>query len=233
MQADNYRVSSQSSQSGFTIVETLVAMVVLSILMTATAPVIILSVANRVQARRVELATQAAKTYIDAVKTGAIAPPSHTVVLSEVDNYKNFTFQRTKFSSEVPPSTARGLSCLSDQPGYPYCSQTPTTSLYCVDLDGNGCNSDSAMDLVVQAFRSVTPKSTNANKGYLLGVRVYRADAFSDGTPLIISDTENRRTQATFGGVGNRKAPLLETTTEIATKKAMFQDFCDRLGGCK
>lgn len=233
MNAGNYRFSPQSSQSGFTIVECLVAMVVVSILMAAIAPVIALSVGNRVQARRVELATQAAKTYVDGVRTGAIAPPSHIVVLNEVDRNKNFTFQRTRFSGEAPPLTATGLSCATTQADYPYCSPTPTSSLYCIDLDGDGCSSNSFRDLIVQAFRSVTPSSTDANKGYLLGVRVYRADAFSDSTPLIISDPENKRTQASFtGGLGNRKAPLVEMTTEIVSKKATFKDFCDRLGGC-
>jgi len=47
----------QASQFGFTIVESLMAIVVVAILMTAISPVIILSVATRVQARRVELAT--------------------------------------------------------------------------------------------------------------------------------------------------------------------------------
>ncbi len=65
-------------QSGFTIVESLMAIVVVGILLTVIAPVITLSVATRVQARRVELATQAVKTYIDGIRTGAIAAPSHT-----------------------------------------------------------------------------------------------------------------------------------------------------------
>jgi len=47
----------QASQFGFTIVESLMAIVVVAILMTAS--VIILSVATQVQARRVELATLA------------------------------------------------------------------------------------------------------------------------------------------------------------------------------
>jgi type II secretory pathway pseudopilin PulG len=49
-------------------------MIVVSVLMIAIAPVMAFSVATRVQARRVELATQAARTYIDALRTGAIKP---------------------------------------------------------------------------------------------------------------------------------------------------------------
>jgi prepilin-type N-terminal cleavage/methylation domain-containing protein len=62
----------QSRDSGYTIIESLVAMIVVSVLMIAIAPVMAFSVATRVQARRVELATQAARAYIDALRTGAI-----------------------------------------------------------------------------------------------------------------------------------------------------------------
>src|SRR6476469_3620673 len=51
--------------SGYTIIESLVAMIVVSVLMIAIAPVMAYSVATRVQARRIELATQAASAYID------------------------------------------------------------------------------------------------------------------------------------------------------------------------
>jgi prepilin-type N-terminal cleavage/methylation domain-containing protein len=63
---------SQSRDGGYTIIESLVAMIVVSVLMIAIAPVMAFSVATRVQARRVELATQAARAYIDALRTGAI-----------------------------------------------------------------------------------------------------------------------------------------------------------------
>lgn len=221
-------------QSGFTIIDALMAIIVVGILMSAIAPVIVLSVGNRVQARRVDLATQAAKTYVDGIRSGAIAPPSHTIVLNEVNPAKQFNAQRTIFANAaVPPPTI--ISCSATTPGYPYCQNTPQLSLYCIDLDQtSGCSSDGFRDFIVQAFRSTTPTQTKAEPGYLLGVRVYRADAFSDSTPLVKSDAQTKRTQATFtGGIGDRKAPLIEMTTEISTKETRLQDLCDRLGGCQ
>src|SRR4028118_1115436 len=64
----------KSQEAGYTIIESLVAMIVVSVLMIAIAPVMAFSVATRVQARRIELATQAGKAYIDALRTGAIRP---------------------------------------------------------------------------------------------------------------------------------------------------------------
>jgi len=84
---------SQSRDGGYTIIESLVAMIVVSVLMVAIAPVMAFSVATRVQARRVELATQAARTYIDALRTGAIKPddvkrfPAAAAPASVVDLY--------------------------------------------------------------------------------------------------------------------------------------------------
>ena len=207
----------QSSQSGFTIAESLVAIVVVTVLMTAIAPVIVLSVATRVQARRVELATQAARTYIDGIASGVITPPSATVVIAPNQPF---------LASVNVPTSSGSLTCTTSTSGYPYCSDTSTLSLYCIDLDGNGCSNTSSRDLVIQAFRSVTSTSTDPQKGYRLGLRVYRVDAFKDTTTL-----SSGKQQATFtAGLGNRKVPLVEMTTEIITEKTKFQDFCDRFG---
>lgn len=204
----------QSSQTGLTIIECLVAMLMVSILMAAIAPVVALSVGTRVQARRVERATQAARAYIDGVSAGTIAAPARTASVSFATNV-------------AAPTSSGSLTCTTSTTGYPYCSNTSTSSLYCFDFDGGGCSASSSQDLVVQAFR------TNQDQNYLLGLRVYRADGFSNTNPLVKSDSSNKRTQATFtGGMGNYKAPLVEMTTEIGTDKPSLSALCARLGGC-
>ncbi len=190
-------------QAGFTIVELLVAMLLVGILMTVIAPVLVLSTATRVQARRVELATQAARAYIDGVKSGTInSPPSIT---GNLEDY-------------AAPTSSGSLSCTPNS----YCSSMP--SLYCIDFDSTGCSTSSLTDMVIQAFR-VNPASTDADKGYRLGIRVYRADAFKD-TGTLKKETK----QATFtGGLGDRQAPLVEMTSDISTSQTRFRDFCERL----
>ncbi|WP_341738043.1 hormogonium polysaccharide secretion pseudopilin HpsB [Microcoleus sp. CAWBG640] len=79
----------QSRDAGYTIIESLVAMIVVSVLMIAIAPVMAYSVATRVQAKRMELATQAARNYIDALRVGAIKstdtgfPVAYTTTISD------------------------------------------------------------------------------------------------------------------------------------------------------
>lgn len=203
---------SQSNQSGFTIIESLVAVIVVAILMTAISPVIVLSVATRVQARRIELAADAATAYIDGIKSNKIEAPSSPItgVDQNIGDYD-------------PPSVG-ALTCSTAQD---YCT-APATNLYCVDGDGDGtgCSKTSSKDFVIQAFR-YNKASSNDESGYQLGLRVYRADGFaSDGGDLKKAPAK----QNTFtGGIGNRKTPLFEITTEISDENTSFSDLCGRL----
>jgi type II secretory pathway pseudopilin PulG len=214
-----------STQSGFTIMEALVAIIVVSLLMTAIAPVFVLSVATRVQARRVELATEAARSYTDGVRAGTILPPP---------------ISNTELK-DVDAPTAGALDCDNTDANGGYC--TTPADLYCIDLDGDSaCTSDSLKDMIVQGagyqptaiYVAANTNLQNAENGYTLGVRVYQANAFSAGRTLRkgTEDEGNDRAAATFtGGTGLRdpQAPLMKTTTEITTNDTSFQDLCKRI----
>lgn len=227
------KVKSANSQAGFTIIESLMAIVVASILLAAIAPVLTLSVATRVQAKRVELGTQAARAYIDGVRSGAIIAPSHKILLSEVSgNNKVFDSERVDFVKAGGTPT-QNLSCASLTAGY--CTNTATSSIYCINRDANsGCSG--IQDFVIQAFRSTTSTTEDdAEKGYILSVRVYRADAFNNGRALKIGEQ-----QATFtGGLGNRQVPLIEVSTEVIPRNndtnfgGDYNSYCERFGGCR
>ena len=74
------------SDSGFTMIESLMGVVVVSILLASISPILVMSTSIRVQSRRIEKATQAANTFINGVKTGSIitgssAAPSQKISL--------------------------------------------------------------------------------------------------------------------------------------------------------
>jgi len=146
---------SQSRDGGYTIIESLVAMIVVSVLMIAIAPVMAFSVATRVQARRVELATQAARTYIDALRTGAIKPNDPTI--------NGFPIQAAAAPSPTNPQGQKNL--------------------YCVNFDETAaCNS--SKDFFVQgSWQNQANPTDPTTTGYELTVRVYRADGFT-GAPM-------------------------------------------------
>jgi prepilin-type N-terminal cleavage/methylation domain-containing protein len=214
-----------SQESGFTIIESLVALMVAGILLAAVAPVIVLSVATRVQAKRVEIATDAARNYIDGVRSGIISAPSYPSPTQDT----------------LAAYSAPAVGSLTCSTNFAYCT-SPTTNLYCVNLDSTaGCSSTSADDLVIQAirFRTITDPTdtptpparptrfihdTDASKDYQLLVRVYRADGFAAGSNL-----KRYCKQPTFtAGLGDRKAPLAELTTEIS-RNVTFNNLSDRL----
>ncbi|MEG4807177.1 hormogonium polysaccharide secretion pseudopilin HpsB [Microcoleus sp. F8-D3] len=140
---------SKSREGGYTIIESLVAMIVVSVLMIAIAPVMAFSVATRVQARRMELATQAARAYIDALRTGAIKSTD------------------TGFPTEDPNANPPGIAAAPTNPN----------TLYCVNFDETpGCAG--SKEFLVQGVRPPNTGTTlPTDTGYSLTVRVYRADA--------------------------------------------------------
>lgn len=226
---------SKSRQGGFTIIESLVAIVVVSILLAAIAPVLVLSVATRVQARRVEFATQAAKSYIDGVRTKQIKPPAIAPLVAPATE--------RALSREDAPTNPGSLNCAANS----YCinttgeTSTTPTNLYCIDLDGvtvppstiatdpPRCQNISSTDMVVQVFRNKTSET-----GYALGVRVYRANAFRSGITFKASKDSFKQQQTFTGGTGlsRHQAPLVEMSTDINDTTPSYSDLCNRLQGC-
>ncbi|MEG4215694.1 hormogonium polysaccharide secretion pseudopilin HpsB [Microcoleus sp. Pol14C6] len=202
---------SQSPDGGYTIIESLVAMIVVSVLMIAIAPVMAFSVATRVQARRTELATQAAKAYIDGLRSESI-----------------------KFGGTIKGFPARYTTTNQED-----LANAPVPgnkdNLYCVDMDGTGlCETSSTKDFYVQgAWLNKDTSITNDDptlKGYQLLVRVYRADSF-DGTVTLNPTPKTAKKQSVVGsGLGDRTMPVVEMSTEIpATGNPSYKSISDRL----
>ncbi|HEY9700821.1 MAG TPA: hormogonium polysaccharide secretion pseudopilin HpsB, partial [Allocoleopsis sp.] len=262
--------------SGFTILESLVAIIVVALLMTMMAPVLVFSVGTRVQAKRVEIATQAANNYISGLKTGAIPTPNYIVKVNNYTSaYSPTDANKSLISANIAPPSNTLPTCnaitVTTNSGYcqnaastdPIQTKQTTVSLYCIPLDDvdvdtvttndTGCTNTSNKDLVIQVVRSVyetTPDTnttlvTDPSKGYIVGVRVYRADAFTTGSTLLascrisgnagcpkdaqgnfISATQSTRT----AGLGSRVAPLVEVTAEIPpTGTVNYTDLKNRL----
>jgi type II secretory pathway pseudopilin PulG len=201
------------SQEGYTILEGLMAVVVVSVMLLAIGPVIAFSVGTRVQAKRVELATQAGKSYIDWVKT---APnPDET---------------ETRHPKQTALTDAPATGDLTDtcelQDGY--C--TTDKKLYCVNLDSDpakqGCQTDSPVDMVVQPIITNITDATKPESGYKMQVGVYRANSFVAGVTL---KAATKSDSLTTNAVGNRSLPLIVMTTEVLPSGATFVDLQKRL----
>jgi prepilin-type N-terminal cleavage/methylation domain-containing protein len=194
------------SQSGYTLIESLVALVVVGILITSVAPMLALTTASRVQARRVDQATQALRAYIDGVRGGALPLPQKFVAAPASFIGPNYGFTPGTFPSgyTIPGN-------INSEPGT------------LIDTNGNGFNTSDPQDLVIQTIRPAaicTPACTAnsaqelrdaSNQGFLMVVRVYRADAFEG------IDTPDQTVQSGvfIGTLGSRENPLAATVAEV------------------
>jgi type II secretory pathway pseudopilin PulG len=215
-------------ESGYSILEGLVAMIMVAALMSAVAPIIAYSVGTRVQARKVELAAQAARSYIDAVRLGKLDPPPSLASDQEI-------------TQEIPADAL--ITCPQTQGGLLQYCPDPLNKFYCVDNDDDDeCTFDSLTDMMVYGaidLNNIGKKykekiDTNSpgkmqELGYILQVKVYRAQAFSNSVTLSdkgVPFTVNNSGLATIDG--DKERPLFVTKTEIAPTKDLFQNIKDR-----
>jgi len=201
-----------TSESGYTILEGIMAILMVTVMLTLVGPVIAFSVGTRVQAKRIELASQAAKTYVDSLRAGSLPPP--------VDN--NLT-DTTALKDRDEPNKGQadgGVLDCDDKSGFCKNNNADSNTLYCVSFDGNNtCSNESLVDMVVQA-QSCYPSpggetpDVAKDKGYHLLVRVYRANAFGK-----LTGTEGfkagKSDSSVTNALGNPALPLTTFTTYI------------------
>jgi prepilin-type N-terminal cleavage/methylation domain-containing protein len=237
--------SSPPPQGGYTILESLVAMVVVAVLMSAVAPIIVFSVGTRVQARRIELGAQAARSYIDAVRTQQLDPPQGFFSEDDITANPLTECSQVDATNKLQYCTSEVVAATAGQ-------------FYCVDNDGDGkCTPNSMTDMMVWAsiiladdvssdYRNemITANSksdkdegakTKRELGYQLSVKVYRASAFTSSVKLLYSD--NVASAVNNAGLSSRytsggeevERPLYKGTADISPTDNSFQNYRDRL----
>ena len=207
-----------NKDAGFTIMESLIAMVVVSSLMLAISPVLILSASTRVQSRRVELSAQIARSFINGVRSGRIKAEDITTV--------NININQNALSSRNITNSTDGYLISSASMAAP----TSEAGLYCVQSDGtiqppeNNCENRL---FFIQASRT-SINGSDPKDGYRLAVRVYRKD-IDFRKPVLANTNTTKNTQAVVGS-GNKQAPLVEIIADIANNNTSFTALCNRLG---
>jgi prepilin-type N-terminal cleavage/methylation domain-containing protein len=227
LRRQNPKISSQiSNQAGFSLVESLVAVVVVSVLLTGIAPFLALTFGQRVQARRIDLATQAGRAYIDGVRSGTIPLPNQ--------------FNTADFNNQNNLGNTTLLSAL------------PTDAGTQISTDGTPFSTNNPQHLVIWPLRSpcITPVGLPAcdntiagatalrQQGYRLSVRVYRADAFNSPISAqqpIVAGSSIVQSPST-ATLGSRTRPLVVMQSDITANSATgssgttFRNYQDRLG---
>ncbi|WP_103669097.1 type II secretion system GspH family protein [Pseudanabaena sp. BC1403] len=181
------RRSLESEEMGFTLLESLVAAAVVGILIVSIAPMVALSTSARVNARRIDQATQAGRSYIDAVRGGVIDVTNfpNSLVANTPNAQDQYTFEGIAVpnTTSFPPATICNNSLATNVPS----GKVPGI---CIDANGNGFSIQDPQDFFIQPMRSgplssVATASTDLrSQGFWLAIRVYRADALAGTAPL-------------------------------------------------
>jgi prepilin-type N-terminal cleavage/methylation domain-containing protein len=213
------RRSLESEETGFTLLESLVAAAVVGILIVSIAPMVALSTSARVNARRIDQATQAGRSYIDAVRGGVIDVTSfpNNLVVNATNAQSQYTFETVAVptTSSFPPATICNNTLAQNVPS----GRVPGI---CVDANGNGFSIQDPQDFFIQPMRSgplssVTTAATDLrSQGFWLAIRVYRADALLGSVPLR-SGTENTCTQGNtpFASTASITCPIVTMRSQI------------------
>ena len=205
--------SSRRSDQGLTLIEGLVAIVVVSITLVSITPPIFWATGTRVQNRRAEQALQLAQGEIDRVRTivdqgqatrALLPPPVAGAIL------------RGEGAVSVPAPSTPKAGIVTVNPGCPTAnrydgSQQEVSQYIQINTDPNpGNSSDCSPNFLMQTFRSTgldgngnpITDSTTIPEGFVMGVRVYSIVAEPN---LIGSKAET--TQASLkgtNGLGNQ-----------------------------
>lgn len=180
-----------STEQGLTLIESLAAIVIFSLAITAVTPPLIVAMATRVRAYRAQQSMQLAQGEIDRVR----------LVLEEGHNNDLATYQSqlppkddTAKPEEVPAPTATSGLCSEGVP-------TVSTQYCTVEINGTTFG--------IQSFRTNTIEQPSISAGgdvpvaFNLGVRVYTEGALNNG---------NLTTQAaslSFSARTDGSAPLI------------------------
>jgi prepilin-type N-terminal cleavage/methylation domain-containing protein len=227
--------------SGFTLIESLVAVIIVSITVVSVLPPIFWATATRVQNRRAEQAVQLAQGEIERVRT-LVERGNYTALdLPPVDGSRTDLREEGKYTD--PPATASGIirsttaNCKS-----PNDAQQPdaVTKYIAIDTDpNNGCKPE----FMVQVFRSVGTIPDGSAPGsppsaFTMGVRVYAEPAFNTlkrGTALDNKTAARLRGSSGLGQQGTKPMAILYGTvvrSRAGNALGVYKKLCEQNKDC-
>ncbi len=192
----------RQSQRGLTLVECIVAILVVNVAVAALAAPLMLVAATRVQNDRIAQASALALAETDRMRalmeqgvdvTPSVIPPASSVEAS--------LGQPELLSNQPPPTTV--TTCTGGGMGLP-----TSATQGCLRTFNN-------TEFVVQMYRgTLTRGANNRIVGYPMQVRVYSRATFTAGTPSTATPIQQQPATMTTS-IGNTGLPLAIITTDI------------------
>jgi prepilin-type N-terminal cleavage/methylation domain-containing protein len=234
-------VSNGRSEAGLTLLECIVAMVMMSVVAVAITPPLFLATASRVQSNRAEQATQVAQGEVDKVRVTIergqyLGEANPLALLPQEGSSDIFKTPAPNPNPDLATLESTRASCDKKVPFVPAATLRP------VDIDG-----DCQPDFAVQTFRSpadagssiTTVSGVRIPMAFKLGVRVWAYPPLLNNTlPL---GTQPASLQLTTGTGQNTSAtdatpklyPLAVIYTQLARSdtKVSYEKLCRLLDG--
>lgn len=211
--------SAEPVEPGITLIEGLVAIVIVALTVTMITPPIMLATATRIQTRRAEQARAIAQGEVDRVRnviergsSDLNALPKNYAGNGKPNDPTNSPAATTIGSTYLSPTDACGSS------RYPSATPVEIGTLIPVDVDG-----DCKYEFLMQVFRSegFTPAGSVTPFSFQMGVRVYaNYNQTSSGSPPTPLDTQQASLGLSEGGqrdkTGGKQRALAVLYTVIA-----------------
>ena len=185
-----------ANDQGLTLIECLVAIIMVGLVASAIAPALVISVATRVQSQKAEQALELAQSEIDRIR---------------------LTVERGQFTADELPLAVEidNINAISDVAGPNFSSfaERPTpTQTRPVDINGDGSN-----NFAIQIFRSEGLALGDSPVAFAVGVRVYDFDSVdSDGAGNLLREPASLRIVSGEGERGQRPLAALYTTVAVS-----------------
>jgi type II secretory pathway pseudopilin PulG len=191
---------SKPSEQGLTLLECLMAVMVMGLTMAMITPPLVIAAATRVQNRQAEQAMQIAQGEVDRVRTALARENGQNLTLDRLPAIASVSGNLESFAAPNRPSTSSPIKSSATTCGTNSNNgeQIAVNQALRVDVDG-----DCKADFFMQTFRTAGTirGSATAPSDFQLGVRVYSILAASSSGAL---ETKAAALQI-VGGQGNRR----------------------------
>jgi len=189
-----------SSEQGLTLLECLMAVVVMGLTMAMITPPLVIAAATRVQNRQAEQAMQIAQGEVDRVRTTLARESGQNLTLARLPAIASVGGPLDSFAAPTRPSTSSPIKSSATTCGTNSNNgeQIAVNQALRIDVDG-----DCKADFFMQTFRTegTIRGSATTPSDFQLGVRVYSILAASSSGTL---ETKPAALQI-VGGQGNRR----------------------------
>jgi prepilin-type N-terminal cleavage/methylation domain-containing protein len=189
------------SEQGLTLIECLVAIVVISITIVAITPPVFLATATRVQSRKAERAMQIAQAEVDRVRV-LVERGSYTLTTLPADAG---TAELEDVAAATPPAADAPISSPASCNTYPQATPANFRSMIRVDVNG-----DCVPEYAMQVFRTTGTLPVGGVAGttppinFEIGVRVYSFSG-DNFTPAPLGRGQEQQTASLITGTGQRE----------------------------